>query len=691
MFYSINSEVPSQGATQEGGSNGRDRELGHTREQFFAEAFARNIGIFSPAEQLELQAATVAIPGMGGVGGSHLATLARLGIGGFHLADFDTFELANTNRQYGARCSTRGKSKIEVMTLEALDINPYLEIKTFPEGLHRNNVEQFLDGVDVVVDSLDFFAIDIRRKVMSEARRRGIPAITAGPIGFTSALLVFTADSMPFDEYFDFCDELGTEECILRFQLGLAPKLGYLRQFLPGSIRHDRRAGPSLGLACALCAAAASSEVARVVLKKSGVRPAPHYTQYDLLNQKIYRGYIPYGNKNPMQKLKRSIVQRLLRKGSGETQLSSHSLPQWIATSETQEVPKAVTDFLLSAGAQAPSGDNAQPWKLSAQKMSITLSLDPARDRSFFNVAERASLIACGAATENISVAAHAFALETQVRSIHTGDSTEVHIGLSPIEEPEVGLLEEIWQRATDRSMYFAKPLLPSTVTALSESISEFEGAQLHFLSERKDLKSLRNICYHADRLRVTRRDLHEHFQSTLRTNKTAIESTGDGLPLKNLQVGLAGELFLRGTRSWSIAQLLNTFGAEYLLASIATRGLRHCTGAVLLTVPTNTAPDFFMGGRALQRLWLTLTKLGLSMQPMTAATLFLTRVQMEGYQKFSEREQQILDRIWPSYSELFPHTDLEKTGHVMLLRFGHGAGVCQRTLRRPSNEGISC
>ncbi len=39
---------------------------------------------------------------MGGVGGVHLMTLARLGIGKFTIADPDTFELANFNRQYGA-------------------------------------------------------------------------------------------------------------------------------------------------------------------------------------------------------------------------------------------------------------------------------------------------------------------------------------------------------------------------------------------------------------------------------------------------------------------------------------------------------------------------------------------------------------------------------------------------------------
>ena len=65
-------------------------------------AFSRNIGWVTRDEQHDLRDKRVAIAGMGGVGGSHLLTLTRLGIGGFHLADFDTFELANFNRQAGA-------------------------------------------------------------------------------------------------------------------------------------------------------------------------------------------------------------------------------------------------------------------------------------------------------------------------------------------------------------------------------------------------------------------------------------------------------------------------------------------------------------------------------------------------------------------------------------------------------------
>src|SRR5579864_4403079 len=103
-------------------------------------AFSRTLGLVTPVELKELQRKTVPIAGLGGVGGSHLLTLTRLGIGGFHLADFDTFDLENFNRQAGADMTTIGRPKIDVMSDLALRINPGLNIGRFPEGVKLDNL-----------------------------------------------------------------------------------------------------------------------------------------------------------------------------------------------------------------------------------------------------------------------------------------------------------------------------------------------------------------------------------------------------------------------------------------------------------------------------------------------------------------------------------------------------------------------
>ena len=116
----------------------------------YEQAFSRNIGWVTDAEQAMLRGKRVAVAGLGGVGGFHLLTLARLGVGSFHIADFDTFEIANLNRQVGALVSTLGRAKVEVLTEMAKDINPELDIQGFPDGVSEANLDKFLAGVDLL-------------------------------------------------------------------------------------------------------------------------------------------------------------------------------------------------------------------------------------------------------------------------------------------------------------------------------------------------------------------------------------------------------------------------------------------------------------------------------------------------------------------------------------------------------------
>ncbi|NND69465.1 MAG: hypothetical protein HKN19_17880, partial [Halioglobus sp.] len=90
----------------------------------YQEAFSRNLGWVTRAEQERLRGCRVALAGLGGVGGSHLTTLTRLGVGAFTIADFDRFELPNFNRQAGASVATLGHEKLAVMSAAAAAINP---------------------------------------------------------------------------------------------------------------------------------------------------------------------------------------------------------------------------------------------------------------------------------------------------------------------------------------------------------------------------------------------------------------------------------------------------------------------------------------------------------------------------------------------------------------------------------------
>ena len=218
---------------------------------------------------------------MGGVGGFHLLSLARLGIGKFNIADPDLFELANFNRQAGATMSGLGKPKAEAMAALAKDINPDLDIKIFPQGIGKDNLSDFFADVDLYVDGLDFFAFSIRQDTFDTCAELGIPAITAAPLGMGTAVLNFVPGGMTFREYFQLGD-LPDEEKALRFLLGLAPArlhFGYLVD--PSRVDLANHRGPSTIMACQLCAGAAATEALKILLNRGKIRAAPHGLHFD--------------------------------------------------------------------------------------------------------------------------------------------------------------------------------------------------------------------------------------------------------------------------------------------------------------------------------------------------------------------------------------------------------------------------
>jgi hypothetical protein len=275
-------------------------------------AFSRNLGWVTRDEQRVLRSKRVAIAGLGGVGGLHLLTLARLGIGRFHLAEFDLFDLANFNRQAGASMSTLDAPKLEVMIRLARDINPELEIVPFPGGVTPGNVATFLDGVDVFVDGLDFFAFSARELVFGACYERGIPAVTAAPLGMGAALVNFLPGQMSFADYFGFanCPEADKP---LRFLLGLAPAMLH-RRYLADVSFVDLRGGrgPSTAMACHACAGVAATEALKILLGRGDVVAAPRGVQFDAYRNKLVHTWRPWGWRNPVQRVVTAIARRQL-------------------------------------------------------------------------------------------------------------------------------------------------------------------------------------------------------------------------------------------------------------------------------------------------------------------------------------------------------------------------------------------
>ena len=284
----------------------------------YQEAFVRNIGVVSGTEHRRLRDCTVAIAGMGGVGGDYLISLVRAGVGGFHLAEFDEFEIHNFNRQYGANTQTIGRPKLEVMVEMALAINPSLRIKTFAEGVSPANVDAFTSGVDLVIDGMDVFAVDMHPLLVNAASAKGLTTLAAVPLGMGAGILAFGPEGMSYADYFAISPGMSEDEKVIQFALGFAPEMYHLRYLNPKSINLKARKGPSSVAGCKLCSGFIVTQALLALLHPEETQCVPWYTYVDVRLNRYRHRRLWMGNRNPIQRLKSFVAKKRLQKQSSK-------------------------------------------------------------------------------------------------------------------------------------------------------------------------------------------------------------------------------------------------------------------------------------------------------------------------------------------------------------------------------------
>ena len=581
----------------------------------YDEAFNRNLGWFTEAEQLVLRGKRIAIAGMGGVGAAHLLTLARLGIGAFNIADFDRFDIANFNRQVGANVHTIGRPKAEVMEEMALAINPELRIRRFDDGVTPENLNAFLEGVDLFVDGFDFFVIDIRRKVFARCHELGIPAVTAAPIGMGAGFLAFDPNSMSFEQYFRMEGQPELEQ-YLRFLVGLVPKALH-RSYLvdPSRLNLAEKTGPSTSAACQLCAGVAAVMAIKFLLRRGDVQPAPWHHHFDAYRNIYAKTRLPFGLAGPMQRLKLALARRSI---AGRLQAATPP-PATFA-------PADVLDNILQAARWTPSGDNEQPWrfdKLSAS--SVRVHVAPADAANPYEYRDGEPIVlAAGMLLESLRIAAssHGMRMDWQ----HDDGAGPMRITVRFIEDPTIvrdKLFAALGQRSVDRTAFRARRLLPAEIAALEAALGD---------ALRVDWYPTRNMRWRFARLSALATDIRLRAPETFQVHQRIIDWDNPlspaKVPARALGLRNATLRIMRwAMQDWRRADRLNRLTGTFSAAMEMDYGpiLSSAAAFALRFADSGTAgPDRILeAGIHIQRFWLTATHLGLALQPALAILIF--------------------------------------------------------------------
>ena len=650
----------------------------------YQSAFSRNIGWLTETEQEILRSRRIAIAGLGGVGGSHLLTLTRLGIGRFNISDLDNFELENFNRQVGASLKHIDRPKVEVMAEMALDIDPELDIRSFPKGVSRENLDDFLKDVDLYVDGLDFFAVDARRVIFAACAEKSIPAITAAPLGMGVALLNFLPGKMTFEEYFRLEGQSESEQ-LVRFLIGLSPAM-LQRSYLvdDSSVDMQNHKGPSTSMACELCAGLSASHALKILLNRGSVPAAPKGIHFDAYRSKMSITWRPWGNKNPVQRLGLIIIRRHRQRLSEKQAMSSSS-----SGVEEEKLETAIAR-ILDLARWAPSGDNTQPWRFELiDEKHFLVHAHDTRDWCVYDLDGRASQTAVGALLETIAIAASgenmqaAFSLQ-QNGFTETTPVIEVSLTEAPDSGPDA-LLPYIRARVTQRRPLSTAPLTVGQKEILEQSVGT--GYSIIWIEGRAQKWQMAKLLFQNAKIRMTIPEAYEVHKQIIQWDAQYSE---DRIPDQAVGLDpLTLKLMRWAMQSWKRVQMMNRYFAGTLLPRLQLDmipALRCAAHFIIISEkPLEHIDHYLQGGRALQRFWLTATSLGLQFQPEMTPLIF------SRYHAESERFTQHAHAI-RSAGELASQLNLfvgEKDigSAVFMGRLGLGRVPASRSVRKPTER----
>lgn len=139
--------------------------------------------------QLRLKGSRVLIVGLGGLGSPVALYLAAAGVGELHLADFDTVDLTNLQRQVMHDTAAVGLSKVDSAMARLQVINPQVALVAHRQALDDDSLAQAVGAVDLVLDCCDNFAT--REAVNAACVAAGKPLVSGAAIRLEGQLSVF--------------------------------------------------------------------------------------------------------------------------------------------------------------------------------------------------------------------------------------------------------------------------------------------------------------------------------------------------------------------------------------------------------------------------------------------------------------------------------------------------------------------
>ncbi len=342
---------------------------------------------------------------------------------------------------------------------------------------------------------------------------------------------------------------------------------------------------------------------------------------------------------------------------------------------------------ILNIAVHAPSGDNAQPWGFKIEDNNISIFNVPGKDATLYNFKERGSYIAHGALIENIAIAAseHGYKIIVSLFPYQNDKNFTASVSLEKSNLVKDSLYEFIKSRTTNRKPYKSELLDVKEKTEILSAQKEINFGNIKLIEDREKLNILGKLISLNERLILENRSIHDFLFGIIRwTEKEEYEKAG--LYIKTFELPAPGRLMFALLRNWSFVKILNRFNF-YKVFQAQTSKLYASSGAIgVITMESDAPNDFIMAGRVFQRLWLKVTKLNLSLQPITAIPYLSQRIASGDTSKLSRSQ---VDSILDADRKIRNIFGVSNAVIAMIFRVGRDGEPSARSFKFPPNIAI--
>jgi ThiF family len=607
---------------------------------------ARNQLHVSAHEQRALRDKRVGVVGVS-VGYAMAVTMALEGVGGhFRLADFDRLELSNTNRVASGVLGL-GHNKAVLAARSMFEIDPYLQIEVFEAGIATENARAFFTRagqLDVLIEECDDLPMKLRLREL--ARELGVPVITE-----TSQRGLLDLERFDLEPHRPpFHGLLGDVRANQLAQLSTREKAPFLLRFLQGTagmsstlaaslveIERSLAGWPQLASAVTLGGAVVTETARRLLLghlRRSG--------RFRIDTEAIVSDDAPAELREPVVSMEHETVAH----GPADD-AAPHAPRETRGMSLRDRLPHWVRWATL-----APSGGNAQPWLFEERSdHSLTCRLAPRAKHSALDPEARAARLACGAAAENLTLAAgrDGFRSELTFQPDASDPDLLFHCQFSPdpglVPDP---LASYVPARRTNRRISEREPLTPEHRACL-QSEAERAGAALLVHESEAALQGIGRVLGELERVRLFSEELYREMMAELADAPDATL----GISLDTLELSAADRAALQILRRRDVVALLRAEQRGAALCELAQKPVRAASAVCLLHSADPSAHGALAAGLALQRVWLRATQLGLALQPISAGLYMLQQLE-DGASRLTAWERAELARLRPEFEAYF-------------------------------------